>query len=77
MARFIMSPGVLTREIDQSQYAVTGAVAGNIACLIGYAEKGSFDPVIVTSTQDFVETYGKTLEDAERKQILLCTSTLL
>lgn len=62
MARFLMSPGVHIREIDQSQYAST-APAGQMAAIVGYAEKGPFDPVIVNGQQDFVETFGKTLAD--------------
>ena len=63
MARFLMSPGVHVREIDQSQYAAT-APTGNVAALIGYAEKGPFEPTIVAGEQDFVQRFGKTLEDA-------------
>lgn len=63
MARFLMSPGVHIREIDQSQYAST-APTGNVAALIGYAEKGPFEPTIVGGEQDFVQRFGKTLEDA-------------
>jgi hypothetical protein len=61
MANFLISPGVITNEIDQSQYAATTPGTGNVAALIGYAEKGPFDPTIVTSQQDFNLTFGKTL----------------
>lgn len=64
MANFLISPGVLTREVDNSQYAATNPGLGNMAALIGYAEKGPFTPTIVNSQQDFVETFGKTLEEA-------------
>ena len=63
MARFLLSPGVLTREVDNSQYAATQPV-GNVAALVGYAEKGPFEPTIVNGTQEFVRTFGKTLADA-------------
>lgn len=64
MARFLISPGVITREVDNSQYAATGPGLGNITALIGYAEKGPFEPTLVRGTQDFVAKFGKTLPDA-------------
>jgi len=63
MARFLLSPGVLTREVDNSQYTSTQP-AGNVAALVGYAEKGPFEPYIVSGVEDFVQVYGKTLADA-------------
>lgn len=63
MARFLLSPGVLTREVDNSQYASTQP-AGNVAAIVGYAEKGPFEPTIVSGTQEFNRVFGKTLEDA-------------
>ncbi len=64
MARFLISPGVITREVDNSQYAATNPGLGNIAALVGYAEKGPFEPTLVTGTQNFVEKFGKTLANA-------------
>jgi hypothetical protein len=64
MANYLISPGVITNEIDQSQYAATTSGTGNIAALIGYAEKGPFTPTLVTSKQDFNQTFGYTLKDA-------------
>jgi len=64
MAKFLISPGVMTREVDNSQYAATVPGLGNIAALVGYAEKGPFEPTLVTGTQDFVEKFGKTIADA-------------
>lgn len=63
MARFLMSPGVHLREIDQSQYADT-TPTGNVAAIIGYAEKGPFEPTIVGTQEDFVKMFGATLEDS-------------
>lgn len=64
MARFLISPGVITREVDNSQYAATTAGLGNTAALVGYAEKGPFEPTLVTGQQNFVEKFGKTIADA-------------
>ena len=64
MARFLMSPGVITRETDASQYTVTTATGGNSVALVGYAEKGPFDPVLVANRQDFEKTFGKTLPES-------------
>lgn len=64
MARFLMSPGVMTRETDASQYTVTTATGGNSVALVGYAEKGPFDPVLVANRQDFEKTFGKTLPES-------------
>lgn len=52
----------MTREIDNSQYAAT-TPGGQAAALVGYAEKGPFEPVLVSGQQDFDQTFGKTLED--------------
>ena len=64
MARFRISPGVSIREIDQSQYASTQPGSGDIAAVIGYAEKGPFEPTLITSAQDFNLAFGYSLEDA-------------
>lgn len=63
MARFLLSPGVLTREVDNSQYTATQPT-GNVAALVGYAEKGPFEPTIVSGIQEFNKVFGKTLEDS-------------
>lgn len=63
MARFLISPGVKIREIDQSQYPSTTPGAGNIAALIGYTEKGPFEPTLVYGITDFVQKFGKTIKD--------------
>lgn len=63
MARFLLSPGVVTREVDNSQYATTQPT-GNVAAIVGYAEKGPFEPTIVSGTQEFNQVFGKTLGDA-------------
>lgn len=63
MAKYLISPGVSIREIDQSQYAATNPGTANVAVLVGYAEKGSFEPTLVTGQQDFVTKFGKTLKN--------------
>ncbi len=63
MSQFLMSPGVSIREIDQSQYAATGAATGNVVALVGYAEKGSFEPTYCYGQEDFINKFGKTLAD--------------
>ena len=62
MAKFLLSPGVAIREVDNSQYATTTST-GNVTAIIGYAEKGPFDPTTVGSVEDFNLTYGKTLSE--------------
>lgn len=62
MARFLLSPGVITREVDNSQYTAT-TPTGNVAAVVGYAEKGPFEPRIVSGIDEFVKVYGKTLAD--------------
>lgn len=62
MARFLLSPGVITREVDNSQYTST-TPTGNVAAVVGYAEKGPFEPRIVSGIDEFVKVYGKTLAD--------------
>lgn len=63
MSQFTISPGVAIHEIDQSQYTATSDTTGNVVALIGYAERGSFDPTLVYGVQDFNDTYGFTLKD--------------
>ena len=63
MAKFTISPGVTIRESDQSQYAATNPGTANVAVLVGYAEKGPFEPTYVSSQQDFAYKFGKTLKD--------------
>jgi len=54
---FLMSPGVLVQERDQSSYTVTSA-ATQVA-MVGYASKGPVDtPMLVTSAQDFINKFG-------------------
>lgn len=63
MSQFLMSPGISIREIDQSQYAATGGTTGNVVALVGYAEKGSFEPTYCYGQEDFINKFGKTLAD--------------
>lgn len=60
----LTSPGVTTRETDNSQYVETTGGVGNIACLVGYAEKGPFEPTLVNGYNDFKEKFGSTLLEA-------------
>lgn len=63
MSQFLMSPGVAIREIDQSQYAATSSASGNVVALVGYAERGSFEPTYCYGQEDFISKFGKTLAD--------------
>ena len=63
MSDFIMSPGVSIKEIDNSQYGTSSDATGNVVALVGYAEKGPFEPTYCYSQDDYVKTFGKTLAD--------------
>ncbi len=63
MSDFIMSPGVSIKEIDNSQYSTSSDATGNVVALVGYTEKGSFEPTYCYSQDDYVKTFGKTLAD--------------
>lgn len=57
MAKFLMSPGVIVTEQDQSSYVVTAA-ATKVA-MTGYASKGPVDtPVLCISAQDYIDKFG-------------------
>jgi Phage tail sheath protein subtilisin-like domain/Phage tail sheath C-terminal domain len=57
MAQKFVSPGVFTREVDQSFLAA--GVAGIGACLIGRSPKGpAFLPTIVGGFDDFTDRFG-------------------
>lgn len=57
-SNFLMSPGVLIKEQDQSTYVVTAA-ATKLA-IVGYASKGEIDkPVLCISSQDLIDKVGK------------------
>jgi len=59
---FLMSPGVILLEQDQSSYAVTTSVTK--VSMVGYASKGPVDtPTLCTSAQDFIDKFGKPSED--------------
>jgi len=61
MAVKIVSPGVVTRENDQSQITEGPIVAG--AALIGPTAKGPVnEPTIVTSYSDYKSKFGTTIE---------------
>jgi len=56
-SNFLMSPGVLIKEQDQSTYVVTAA-ATQLA-IVGYASKGDVDkPTLCISAQDFIDKFG-------------------
>ena len=56
--QILNSPGILEREIDQSQPAPTGPI-GVPAGVIGTANKGpAFVPVVVGNLGDFTNTFG-------------------
>ena len=60
MAETLISPGVLTREIDRSQVAAQPVVVG--AAIIGPTVKGPVElPTVVSSYSDFVNKFGDVL----------------
>ena len=61
MAVKIVSPGVVTRENDQSQITEGPVVAG--AALIGPTVKGPVnEPTVITSYSDYKSKFGTTIE---------------
>ena len=63
--RTIQSPGVEIREIDLSQYAP--AVVGTTVMVNGFSDKGiNYNPVEVTSLDEFETLFGKPSNEAER-----------
>jgi hypothetical protein len=62
MAQFLLSPGVQVQEQDRSQYTST-VPTGNVVAMIGYAERGPFEPTVVSSADDFILKFGRTLPD--------------
>ena len=59
MAEILLSPGVLTRENDQSFLTQQPIQAG--ACIVGPTAKGPTTPVLVRSYSDFVNRFGTTI----------------
>lgn len=58
MAQKFLSPGVFTRETDQSFLAQ--GVAGIGAAIVGRAEKGpAFVPIVLNDFNDFITIFGK------------------
>jgi hypothetical protein len=59
MAEVLLSPGVLQREQDQSQYTTGPVTVG--AAIIGPTVKGPVEiPTIVTSYSDYTNKFGST-----------------
>jgi len=57
-SNFLMSPGVLVKEQDESTYVVTAAATK--LSIVGYASKGEADkPVLCISAQDLIDKVGK------------------
>jgi len=57
-SNFLMSPGVLVKEQDNSTYVVTAAATK--LSIVGYASKGEIDkPTLCISSQDFIDKFGK------------------
>ena len=59
MAEVLLSPGVLTRENDQSFLTQQPIQAG--ACIVGPTAKGPTTPVLIRSYSDFVNRFGTTI----------------
>ena len=66
MAETLISPGVLTRENDQSFIAPAAIEAG--AAIIGPAVKGPVEvPTLVSSYGDYQRTFGTTFASGSNK----------
>ncbi|MAD64149.1 phage tail sheath subtilisin-like domain-containing protein [Haliea sp.] len=59
MAEVLLSPGVLTRENDQSFLTQQPVQAG--ACIVGPTAKGPITPTLVRSYSDYVNKFGSTI----------------
>jgi len=59
MAEVLLSPGVLTRENDQSFLTQQPIQAG--ACILGPTAKGPTTPTLVRSYSDYVNRFGTTI----------------
>jgi phage tail sheath protein FI len=59
MAEVLLSPGVLTRENDQSFLTQQPVQAG--ACIVGPTAKGPITPTLVRSYSDYVNKFGNTI----------------
>ena len=59
MAEVLLSPGVLTRENNQSFLTQQPIQAG--ACIVGPTAKGPTTPVLIRSYSDFVNRFGTTI----------------
>jgi len=59
MAEVLLSPGVLTRENDQSFLTEQPIQAG--ACIVGPTAKGPTTPTLVRSYSDYVNRFGTTV----------------
>ncbi len=59
MAEVLLSPGVLTRENDQSFLTQQPIQAG--ACIVGPTAKGPTTPTLVRSYSDYVNRFGTTI----------------
>jgi len=59
MAEVLLSPGVLTRENDQSFLTQQPIQAG--ACIVGPTAKGPTTPTLVTSYSDYTNKFGTTV----------------
>lgn len=61
----MLSPGILSREVDKSQ--IVSSVATTTAALVGYSKKGAVAETVIsdtgirliTSTQQFIDEYGE------------------
>ena len=74
MAEQIVSPGVFTRESDQSFITEGPIVAG--AAIIGPTTKGPIeDPTLVTSYSDYVSKFGGAIQSASGRYDFFTTIT--
>src|SRR5205823_4176269 len=57
-------PGVYVEEIDTGNKPIEGVSTSTVGFL-GIAERGPVKPILITSFDDFVRTFGKYLSDSE------------
>ena len=62
MSSIMLSPGVLVRELDYSEYIAEASTC--VVGIVGGARKGPLVPTLITSREQLIKTFGKpTLQD--------------
>ena len=69
MSEKIVSPGVFTKEVDQTY--LPSAVADIGACVIGPTVKGPvLVPILVTSFSEYQQMFGTTFESGSNLELI-------